>query len=191
MVDKRFRWHSNGYPLDSISRINDSTEVLIGWFDDGAPAYAGYLVNGENSGRWKYFHHNGQVSAVELYNNGNIIKAEYFDESGSPLIDTSLVGREADMKGGSSAWNRYLERKLYWPAGLKFSTPASVTVGISFVVDENGKITDVEVYMPFHEEFDKIAVNIIKNSPDWLPGIAHNRKVKAYRRQPVTFVQPD
>ena len=84
---------------------------------------------------------------------------------------------------------KYLEKNLYWPPRLQFTTTAAVTVGVSFVIDENGKVTDAEVSMPFHEAFDKIALKIIKNSPTWLPGIAHNRKVKAYRRQPVTFTQ--
>jgi hypothetical protein len=52
-------------------------------------------------------------------------------------------------------------------------------------------VTDAEVYMPFHEEFDRIALKIIKNSPAWLPAISNNRKVKVYRLQPITFTQSD
>lgn len=191
VVDKRFRWHRNGYVADSIERVNDSMYVQVGWFDDGEPAYAGYLLHGQNHNKWKYFHHNGQLSAAVLYAKGKQVSVEYFDEEGKPLMDTSGVNREATVKGGEAAWKKYLEKKLYWPTGLKFATPASVTVGISFVIDENGKITDAEVSMPFHETFDKIALKIIENSPDWQPATAHNRKVKAYRRQPITFIQPD
>ncbi len=191
VVDKRFRWHSNGYVSDSISRVNDSMHVQIGWFDDGTPAYAGYLLHGLNHNKWKYFHHNGQLSAVETYKKDERISAEYFDEEGKPQTDTSAANREATIKGGEAAWRKYLEKKLYWPPGLEFTVPASVAVGISFIVDENGKVTDVEVSMPFHEAFDKIALKVIENSPDWQPAIVHNRKVKAYRIQPVIFVRPD
>jgi antitoxin component YwqK of YwqJK toxin-antitoxin module len=191
VVDKRFQWHENGYMSDSISRINDSTYVHIGWFDNGNASYAGYMVNNEKNGKWKYFHRNGQVSALETYTNGKMIKAEYFDESGKQFTDTSQVNREATMKGGQKAWTNYLSKNLYWPEELAFTTPASVTVGISFWIDESGKITGVEVETPFHDAFDKIALNIIKKSPNWLPAISHNRKVKVQKTQPVVFSQPE
>lgn len=191
VADKRLRWHPNGYLSDSIKRVNDSMHVQVGWFDDGTPAYAGYLLHGRNEKKWKYFHHNGEISAVEVYAKGELISAEYFDEEGKPQSDTSNVNRSAGFKGGEEAWRKYLEKKLHWPHNLKFSVSASVTVGISFVVDENGKVTDAEVSMPFHDAFDKIALKIVRDSPDWQPAVAHNRKVKAYRIQPITFTQPD
>jgi antitoxin component YwqK of YwqJK toxin-antitoxin module len=191
VVDKRFKWHPNGYVSDSISRINDSTYVHVGWFDDGSLAYAGHLVNGKAEGKWKYYHHNGEIAASETYSRGRMISAEYFDESGKLQADTSSIIRDATLKGGESAWKKYLEKNLYWPPGLKFKTPAAVTVGVSFSVDENGKVVDAEVYMPFHDEFDKIALKIIRNSPQWTPAILHNRKVKVHRRQPITFIQQE
>ena len=187
VVDKRFRWHRNGYPSDSISRLNDSLFVRVTWFDDGSPSSAGYMVNDQLEGKWQYFHHNGQRAAMEVYNDGKLVGAEYFDESGKVNEDTSGVNQEARFKGGEEAWRKYLEKNLYWPQRLEFKTAAAVTIGVDFVVDENGKVIDAEVWMPFHEEYDKIALKAIKNSPAWLPAISHNRKVKSYRRQPVTF----
>jgi TonB family protein len=189
VVDKRFKWHRNGYMSDSISRINDSTEVQFGWFDDGALAYAGFLVNGKQNAKWKYFYHNGKISSLEIYENGKITSAEYFDESGQAQTDTSTVNREANFKGGPEAWKKYLEKNLYWPINLQFSTNATITVGVDFTVDENGKLGDVEVSLPFHPGFDAIALKIVKNCPAWIPAIEHNRKVKAYRRQPISFKQ--
>lgn len=130
---------------------------------------------------------NGLVSSLETYEKGKMISAHYFDETGREQTDTSLVNRKANFNGGDAAWKKYLEKKLYWPTNLQFSTAAAVTIGIDFVIDENGKPQDIEVSVPFHPEFDKIAVSIIKNSPAWMPAIEHNRKVKTYVRQPVTF----
>lgn len=191
VVDKRMKWHRNGYMSDSIARINDSLEVQVGWFDDGAVAYAGYLLDGKQNAKWKYYHHNGQLASLETYANGKLIAAEYFDETGKAQIDTSGVNKQADFKGGVEAWKKYLSKHLYWPSNLQFTTAAQVTVGVDFTVDENGKVIDAEVSLPFHPEFDKIALSIIKDSPAWTPATAHNRKVKAYRRQPITFAQPE
>jgi antitoxin component YwqK of YwqJK toxin-antitoxin module len=191
VVDKRIRWHRNGYMSDSIARVNDSTEVNVGWFDDGQFAYAGYLIYGKENGKWKYYHHNGQVAASEVYRRGEKISAEYFKEDGKQQTDTSNVNRAASFKGGIDAWKKYLEKNLYWPSNLAFTTSATVTIGIDFAIDENGKTMDAEVALPFHDEFDRIALKTIKNCPAWMPAISHNRKVKAWRRQPVSFSQPD
>lgn len=38
-----------------------------------------------------------------------------------------------------------------------------------------------------NKELDAIATRIIRQSPKWEPAIQYNRKVKAYRLQPITF----
>lgn len=191
VVDKRFRWHSNGYMSDSICRVNDSMHVQIGWFDDGNLAYAGYLLYGKEHGKWKYYHRNGRMSAAEVYDHGKIDSAVYFDENGVILTDTTGVNQEAKYPAGESAWRLYLEKKLVWPDGLHFTTAGWVTIGVDFVVDENGKVTDARVSLPLHEAFDKAVLKVISNSPAWQPAVAHNRKVKAWRRQPFTFEQKE
>jgi len=191
ITDKRFRWHRNGYMADSISRVNDSLHVQVGWFDDGTIAFAGYLLNGKENGKWKYYHHNGQLAAVEVYNNGIALTKEYFKEDGSLQTDTNNVNREVSFKSGLSGWQKYLDKNLYWPQGLQLSIAGSVVVEVGFTINEQGKPEDVEVLVPFHPDFDRIAEIAILRSPLWLPAISHNRKVKVYNRQSVAFVQPD
>jgi hypothetical protein len=40
-----------------------------------------------------------------------------------------------------------------------------VTIGVEFTINEEGKPEDVEVYIPFHPEFDKIAADIMPPKP--------------------------
>jgi antitoxin component YwqK of YwqJK toxin-antitoxin module len=188
VVDTRFRWHQNGYPSDSIHRINNNTFVQVGWFDNGTAAYAGFLVNDAAHRKWKYFHPNGQLSAAIEFDNGEQVSAEYYDETGKVLTDTSEVNREANFKTGDDGWRRYLVKKLRWPRDLQFATPASVTIGVTFTIDEDGKVIDAEVTTPFHKVFDELALKIIQESPAWKPAMVYNRRVKAYRVQPLTFV---
>ena len=191
-VGSRFMWHSNGYPSDSIGHVNDSIDVHIGWFDDGATSFAGYLLRGKLTGKWKYFYHNGEVAAAEVYHNGKTVSEEFFNEDGTPQTDTSKVNTEASFANvGIEGWKKYLLKKLYWPHGLQFSNGNMATVGVEFTITEEGKIEDAEVVTPFHPEFDKIALDVIRNSPPWKPAIAHNRKIKVRHRQPVTFQQDD
>jgi TonB family protein len=190
-VGSHMKWHRNGFMSDSIYHANDSMDVQIGWFDDGAFAYAGYLLHGKLYGKWKYYHHNGSVSAEELCNNGNILTKTYYGEDGTPVTNPVKNDRDIVFKNGEQAWQEYLRKNLYWPRNLVFSTGTMAVVVIEFTVNEQGKVENEEVVIPFHPEFDRIALRVIQNSPVWTPRVAHNRKVKTLVRQAVTFQQEE
>ena len=50
---------------------------------------------------------------------------------------------------------------------------------VDFVIDENGKVTNVKVLKGVDELLDAEAVRVISASPDWKPGIVRGKKVKA------------
>jgi antitoxin component YwqK of YwqJK toxin-antitoxin module len=189
-VGVRMLWHRNGYPSDSITRTNDSTLVVVNWFDDGSPAAAGYRVHDRRQGKWQYFHPTGKQAGVVIYDKDKAISKTYYNEDGGAQPDTAAANREAVFKKkGMEGWRNYLRNNTAWPAGFRLANVTQVTINMLFCVNEEGKITNAEVLMPFHPVFDKEALKIILQSPDWLPAIEHNRTVKAWRRQPLTFEQ--
>lgn len=182
-------YHRNGYLADSSITLEDGSGVRIGWFNNGSPSHAGRLsAGGKKNGKWNYFHMNGKLSAVEVYENDELISREHFNEAGSKLKDT-VSDREAELPGGNSAWVRYLEKKISWPHGYKLANTDKVVVLVEFRVDEEGKIQDAEVVVPFADPFDRIALQTIRNSPVWNPAIMQNRRVSAVFRQPIEFRQ--
>lgn len=190
VIGTRVGWHSNGYMSDSTFIQPDGSGIRIGWFDNGIVSEAGYFGPGhKQKGKWKYFHSNGQLSSLELYDNGKLVNKEYFDENGVKQNDTTNRDRNAMYPGGMKAWQKHLEKKMYFPPQYKITNSDQVVVIVSWQVDEEGKVKDVEVTSSFHPQFDKIAVEVIKSSPKWLPAISHNRKIKQYPSQPVTFSQ--
>lgn len=183
-------WYRNGFPQDSSVWNEDGSGVQVSWFDDGQPSEAGFYGAGRKPrGKWQFFHRNGTLSAQEVYDGGRLLSKEYFDEQGQKLADTASKDRGADFRGGNGAWIKYLNKNLYFPSHLKFTEPGEAVVVIAFVVDEEGKVTDAYVETSLHPEMDRAALNVIRKSPQWVPAINHNRRVKAYRRQPVTFAQ--
>ena len=191
-VGNRIMWHRNGYPSDSIAHVNDSTDVHISWFDDGSLFSAGYLLNGKKYGKWKYYHRNGTLAAEEKYWDGEVIAKSYFKDDGSPQTDTAFAKTSATFKkGGNEGWKKYLEKNSHWPTGLSLANTNFVTIGVEFTINEEGKPEDIDVVIPFHPEFDKIAEDIIRQSPVWIPAMSNNRKVKERFRQPLTFQQEE
>lgn len=188
----RIRWHRNSYTSDSSVYQPDGSGVEVAWFDNGNPSSAGMLAAGfKQQGRWKYFHKNGQVSAVELYENGKLMEKQYFGEDGSSTTDTANNDRAAEFPGGMKAWGNYLVRHLYFPTQYKLVNSDKAVVVISAIIDENGKVEDAYVDTPFYPEFDKIALDAVRNSPKWLPARNHNRNIKYYIKQPVAFSQQE
>ncbi len=185
-------WYRTGYMSDSSVYQPDGSGVEISWFDNFNPSSAGLLGPGfKKQGKWKYFHKNGKISAMELYANDRLIDKQYFDESGAVVADTTNKDKKAEFPGGLSAWTKYLGRHLYFPEHVEITNSDKAVVVISATINEDGKIEDAYVSTPFYPEFDKIALDVIRKSPNWIPAVSHNRKVKYEIQQPVTFSQPE
>lgn len=185
------RWNRNGVLSDSIAHVNDSMDVHIGWFDNGSIAFAGYTLRGKPTGKWQYFRSDGSLSAFQVYKNGVRQAAQYLNEKHEELSGTSHVNLSANFKGGNAAWQRYLYQQLNWPDGYQFKNGTMAVVVVDLTIDENGKVIDVEVAVPFHPVFDKMALDVVKQSPPWQPAMEFNRRVPSRFRQPVIFRQKE
>ena len=179
-------WFPNGSMSDSNVYNPDGTAVKVNWFDNGQLSSAGREVNNKQNGKWLYYNRNGKLSATEVYDLGKIISRVYYSEDGAALSDTADRDREAVCKKNFIA---YLSNNLYFPPNIKITNGDKAMVLVNFTIDEEGKVVDAYVSSSFHPIIDQAALDVIRNSPQWIPAIDHNRLVKAYRRQPLTFLQ--
>ena len=91
-----------------------------------------------------------------------------------------------------AAWQRFLQKNFCVPeAAMTADQPVTVTVMVRFIVDTAGNVSDAEALSgpdPLRQE----AVRVIRKSGQWVPAIQNGRKVKSYKRQPITVVlQPE
>jgi TonB family protein len=184
-------WYNNAYIADSANYTSDGKAVYVSWFDDGTPSSAGRLGNDKKEGAWQYFHKNGNNAALEKYRQDELLSRIYYDENGTQLADTSNKDRDAQFKGGEKKWRDYLFGSLQFPADVKLVNTDVITVVVNATIDEEGKISDVYVSVPFNPKFDDEALRAMKRSPKWLPAIRQNRRVKSYIRQPISFRQEE
>lgn len=99
---------------------------------------------------------------------------------------------EAEFPGGTAAWSKYLQRTLNSSAPVDNGAPAgSYPVIVQFIVDKEGNISDVKALTSHGYGMEDEAIRVIKRGPKWKPAIQNGRQVKAYRKQPVTFVVSD
>lgn len=184
-------WYPNGYKSDSISLMKDESGVGVSWFDNGYLSSVGRYSEGKKQhGKWKYYHKNGQISSIEMYDNSKLIDKHYFDENGIEMSDTTNNYREAQFKGGLEAWNKYLLDNVYFPKGFEIVNGNKAKVVLNFTVNEEGQIENVFIVNPFDKMVDGIAEKVVKKSPKWIPAINHNRRVKCIFNQPINYTNP-
>ncbi len=97
----------------------------------------------------------------------------------------SKVEIESTYPGGTPAWSKFLYKNLNFPQEAA-DINVQGTVMIQFIVDAEGKVSDVTA-ISGPEELRAAAVAVIKKSGQWTPAIQNGHKVKSYKRQPITF----
>lgn len=101
----------------------------------------------------------------------------------------SKVEKEPGFPGGKTAWQEYLKKNL--DAGMPVNEgwkPGTYRIVVQFIVDTEGNITDVKTNDFPSSKTAKQCVELIKNGPKWIPAYQNGKKVKAYKKQPITFV---
>ena len=132
-----------------------------------------------------------------------LISAKLFSQTSDPPpppADSVVMGDkvyekvdvEATFSGGERAWRKYLEQNLNPNVPVENSAPVGIyTVIVQFIVDKSGAVSEIKTLTNFGYGMEQEVIRIMKQSPMWTPANQNNRTVKAYRKQPVTFVLED
>jgi hypothetical protein len=183
-------WYANGMTSDSTQFDGSGNGTEFRWYEDGTPALTGrWIADTIKVDRWQHFDRKGKVMANEEYKDGKRVFAECFDENGI-LLDTALCfEQQASFKGGTSEWTRYLQRNLDAAVPVRNKAPLGrYTVIVQFVINTDGKPEEIKAISNHGFGMEEEAIRMIKRSPNWIPAQQFGRKVKAYRKQPITFV---
>lgn len=98
------------------------------------------------------------------------------------------VGIEAAFPGGAAVWRNFLMKNLNASIPVDKGAPAGTyTVIVQFVVDIDGNIFDIKALTNHGYGMETEVIRVISIGPKWESALLNGKKVKAYRRQPVTF----
>jgi N-acetylmuramoyl-L-alanine amidase len=94
----------------------------------------------------------------------------------------------ASFPGGQSGWLKYISRVMQKNGNQLIADKNSEgTCKVRFIVDREGKVRDVKAVTKQDSKLADVAVNAIKNGPDWIPGKQNGHVVNSYLIQPVNF----
>lgn len=80
----------------------------------------------------------------------------------------------------------YIARNLCYPESC-YKKEIQGRVICQFVVEKDGRLTDVQVVRGVHPDLNKEAVRIIYSMPKWIPGQQRNQVVRVKYTLPVNF----
>lgn len=124
--------------------------------------------------------------------NGEVLKAKEVITQPEPPKHVEenkvfdVVEQMPSFPGGPQALLQYLNSNVKFPVVAQ-ENGVQGRVVISFVVEKDGSVTDVQVAKSVDPSLDKEAQRVVKSMPHWIPGKQNGSAVRVKYVVPVSF----
>lgn len=88
--------------------------------------------------------------------------------------------------GGDAELMRYFSQNMKYPAEAEMNGIQGKVL-VTFIVERDGTITNIQVVKSVDPSLDKEAVRVVRNMPKWRPGMDKGAAVRVKYTIPVTF----
>ena len=145
-----------------------------------------YGTWGIQPGVYETYLHKGRDIRIlrEEEENGVFFNPNYDPSDPNKVYD--VVSQMPSYYGGMAALLDFLVKHTKYPEAAK-AKGIEGRVIVSFIVERDGSITDIEVVKSVEKSLDEEAIRVIKSMPKWKPGRENNTKVRCKYTLPVTF----
>jgi len=110
--------------------------------------------------------------------------------NGNEPIDFHAVERMPEPYGGAAAWSKFLMKNIKYPE-MAANIRAQGAVWLSFIVEADGKLSNIKVVRSAGYGMDEEAIRVLKLAPAWRPGIQNGNPVRVSYSIPIRFVLGD
>ncbi len=98
------------------------------------------------------------------------------------VFDTGGLDIMPEPYGGAAAWAKFLQKNLRYP-----DTELQGRVVISFIIERDGKLTDLNIVKGVDNLLDREALRVLKLAPAWKPGQQNGKPVRVKYTIPIVF----
>ncbi|MFT4169231.1 MAG: energy transducer TonB [Dysgonomonas sp.] len=120
------------------------------------------------------------VSLEDLANNRIVIQED------EPNKRFEHVEQMPQFPGGEAELMKYINNNIKYPP-IAAENGIEGRVVVRFVVEKNGKVSDINILRSVDPSLDKEAARVIRSMPTWIPGMQNGRNVAVYYTLPVLF----
>lgn len=117
-------------------------------------------------------------------------EVEYIEEVEEEIVEESIfkiVEKMPSFPGGEEELFKYLSKNTKYPPMAK-DAGISGKVFVTFVVEKDGKISDVKVLRSIGGGCDEEAIRVVKNMPRWTSGEQRGKPVRVQFNLPINFI---
>jgi len=183
---KEYQIKANYDSLGTVLVENGNGYAKIYDADFKIVAEEGNVKEGKREGTWKGNNKNPALSFSEDYQNGQLISGTATSVDGTITTYTKSRNTLPKFPGGIEAFSRYLSSNTKYPrTARKYGIQGQVV--LSFVVEKDGKTTDITITKSVDPAIDQEAVRVISDSPLWIPGVQFGRPVRVVYSIPINF----
>ena len=184
---ERIDYKKGGPRIRSRAYKDSSLSVLEGSFveyrkDGGILSLGNYKDNKKND-HWKTYDDSGKLVSFLKYDND--LPVETIDINKKDSVTKYADEKESDFPGGAKAWRKYILKSLERNEAAKSSTGGVVIV--DFIIGLNGEVQEASIQKSVEFGLDEAALEMVRNSPKWIPAWQNGHTVKSYKRQAITF----
>lgn len=173
----------------SLKSYNASSGKLHGakmeWYKNGQVHKSMMYVDSKLNGTLLTFWENGQLKRNDLFEDGTFIDGKVWNYDGVPTrhYDFMILPQ---FPGGVNKLMQYLVQNVRYPKQSQ-QNPAEGRVLVQFVVEKDGKISNVKVVKHMDTELDAEAKRVVKKMPKWTPGLEDGEKTRVMYVLPINF----
>lgn len=114
-------------------------------------------------------------------------------ETAAVVVDTTtseiftIAEQMPAYRGGVEAMTKFISENIKYPEDAR-SKSIQGKVFVSFVVEKDGKISNVKVLRGIGRSCDEEAIRVVQMMPDWIPGKQDGQNIRLQYNLPVKFV---
>ena len=156
------------------------------WYENGQIRWEIDYKKGKYDGKLLTYWENGNPKRIDYYENGKLTNGKCFKANGKKTAYYAYE-KEPEFPGGYPALYKFLREKTRYPKeAQEKSIEGQVLVG--FAVNKDGSIFDVKIKKSSGNDLlDEEAMRVIKNLPNWKPGMIDGDAVASYFVFPIKF----
>lgn len=139
---------------------------------------------------------------VNIKDNSDIFDSDFKEDAAVKIVEFNDDEEEVEEytpfvvveqmptfgKGGIDEFrNNYISKNLKYP-DVAAENGIQGRVFINFVVEPDGRVTNVKVVRGVDSSLDKEAVRVVSSSPKWKPGMQRGKPVRVQFTIPIIFV---
>lgn len=111
-------------------------------------------------------------------------KEEIIEKKEEAILD--FIEEDAEFPGGPAAMQQWISKNVQYPQ-IAVEQGDQGKVYVSFVVEPDGSISNVQVERGVTDELDKEAKRLVRAMPRWKAGKNNGKTVRARCRLPINF----